>query len=68
MVQTTESGAQSEASFREKASGELKEFIILTAYLYVCFAALIYLKAAILHDNGVAYAHLGVAVINHLGS
>ncbi|SDP01951.1 hypothetical protein [Afipia sp. GAS231] len=59
----TESGAQSEISFREKASGELKEFVILTAYLYVCFAALIYLKAAILQAQGVSYAHLGLAII-----
>jgi hypothetical protein len=58
-----ESGVRSSASFRERASEELTEFFILTAYLYVCFAALIYLKAAILHDNGVAYTHLGVAVI-----
>src|ERR1700737_1575368 len=60
---TTESGAQSEASFREKASEELKEFIILTAYLYVCFAAMIYLKAAILQAQGVAYPPLGLAMI-----
>jgi hypothetical protein len=45
-VETTmESGVQSKAPFREKASEELTEFIVLTAYLYVCFAALIYLKA-----------------------
>src|ERR1700676_4906870 len=60
---TTESGVQSKASFREKASEELREFIILTAYLYVCFAAVIYLKAAILQAQGVAYAPLGIAII-----
>jgi hypothetical protein len=60
---TTESGLQSEASFREKASEELREFIILTAYLYVCFAAVIYFKAAILQTQGVAYAPLGLAII-----
>src|ERR1700730_2336237 len=59
----TESGSECEISFREKASGELREFIILTAYLYVCFAALIYLKAAILQAQGVSYTHLGVAII-----
>src|ERR1700676_3802997 len=60
---TTESSVRSKASFREKAGEELKEFIVLTAYLYVCFAALIYLKAAILQAQGVAYAHLGLALI-----
>jgi len=58
-----ESGVRSKASFREKAGEELTEFIILTAYLYVCFATLIYLKAAILQANGISYTHLGVAVI-----
>jgi hypothetical protein len=60
---TKESGARSEASFREKASEELKEFIILTAYLYICFAALIYPKFAILQANGIASVALGVAII-----
>ena len=60
---TTESGIQPKTSFREKASEELMEFIILAAYLYVCFAALIYLKVAILQTNGIAYAVLGVAII-----
>jgi hypothetical protein len=54
---------RSKASFREKASEELREFIILTAYLYVCFAAMIYLKAAILQAQGVAYAPLGLAIV-----
>jgi hypothetical protein len=60
---TTESGIQPKTSFREKASEELTEFIVLAAYLYVCFAALIYLKVAILQANGIAYAALGVAII-----
>jgi hypothetical protein len=58
-----ESGVQSKATVRERAIEELMEFLILTAYLYVCFATLIYLKAAILQANGIAYAPLGVAVI-----
>ena len=35
----TESGTKSSASFREKAGEELREFIVLTAYLYICFAS-----------------------------
>ncbi len=58
-----ESGVQSKAPFREKAGEELREFIILTAYLYVCFAAVIYFKATILQAQGVAYAPLGLAII-----
>jgi hypothetical protein len=54
---------KSEAPFREKASEELRELIFLTAYFYVCFAALIYFKAAILETQGVSYTHLGLAII-----
>jgi hypothetical protein len=59
----TESGIKSSASFREKAGEELREFIILTAYLYVCFAAVIYFKAAVLQAHGIAYAPLGLAIV-----
>jgi hypothetical protein len=41
----------------------LREFTILTAYLYVCFAAVIYFKAAVLHTQGIAYAPLGVGIV-----
>jgi len=58
-----ESGIQSKASFREKIIEELSEFAILTVYLYVCFAALLYLKAAVLEAQGVTYAHMGFAII-----
>ena len=51
------------ASVREKVVTELKELAIITAYLYVCFAALIQLKAAVLHAEGVPYAPLGIAAI-----
>jgi hypothetical protein len=53
----------SSSTFRERAIDELREFIILTAYLYVCLAAVIYFKAAVLPAQGIAYAPLGVAII-----
>ena len=59
----TERQIKSKAPLREKAGEELREFIVLTAYLYVCFAAVIYLKAAVLQAHGVAYAHLGLAIV-----
>jgi hypothetical protein len=60
---TVESGTQPRASAREKIISELKELAIITAYLYVCFAALIQLKTAVLHAEGVTYAPLGIAAI-----
>jgi hypothetical protein len=56
-------GIQSKATFREHAIEELRQFTILTAYLYVCFAAVIYFKAAVLHAQGIAYAPLGVGIV-----
>jgi hypothetical protein len=58
-----ESNAQSRPSVREKAIEELTEFIVLTGYLYICFAAVIYFKAAVLQAQGIAYAPLGLAII-----
>jgi hypothetical protein len=54
---------KSRAPFREKAGEELREFIVLTAYLYICFAAVIYFKAAVLQAHDVAYAHVGLAFV-----
>jgi hypothetical protein len=58
-----ESREPAKASLREKALEELTEFIVLWAYLYVCFAAVICFKAAVLHAHEVAYAPLGLAII-----
>jgi hypothetical protein len=40
--------AGAKASIGKRAVHELKEFLIIAAYFYVCFTALAYLKAAIL--------------------
>jgi hypothetical protein len=58
-----ESVTQSKTTFREKATDELREFAIIAGYLYVCFAAIFYLKAAVLQAPDVAYAPLGLAAI-----
>jgi hypothetical protein len=59
----TEIQIKSKTPFREKAGEELREFIVLTAYLYICFAAVIYFKAAVLQAHDVAYAHVGLAIV-----
>ena len=56
----------SKASLRERAADELKEFAVIAAYLCVCFAALVYLKASILKANGIAFAPFGFAAIKAL--
>ena len=59
-------GAEAKASLRKRAVDELKEFLIIAAYLYVCFTALAYFKAAILQAQGVSFAPFGIAAIKAL--
>ena len=59
----SESGGESKASFRKKLGEELIEFAVLTVYLYICFVAVIYFKAAVLQAQGIAYDHLCLAII-----
>jgi hypothetical protein len=56
-------GAKSETSFGSRMTNELREFVILAGYLYVCFTALAYLKATILHDQGIDFAPWAFAAI-----
>ena len=56
----------SKTTIRERITNELREFAIIAVYLYVCFTALAYLKAAILHAHGIAFAPFGVAAIKAL--
>jgi hypothetical protein len=59
-------GGATKASLKERAKTETKEFLIITIYLYICFSALIYFKAAILHAQGVPFAPFGIAVVKAL--
>ena len=53
-------------ALRQRLTHELKEFIVIAAYLFICFAALINMKAAILHAQGVAFSPYGPAVVKAL--
>jgi len=50
----------------ERITDELKEFVIVAIYLYVSFTALAYLKFAILHAYGIAFAPFGLAAVKAL--
>jgi hypothetical protein len=53
-------------SIVKRAADELKEFLLIVAYLYICFTALAYLKAAILQAHGIEFAPFGFAAIKAL--
>ena len=60
------SGVPAAKSVGQRITDELKEFLVLAAYLYVCFTALAYLKAAILQAHGIAFAPFGFAAFKAL--
>lgn len=49
-----------------KLREELRKYLVVSAYLYICFAALQLYKTALLQDVGVHYVPLGVAVVKAL--
>jgi len=54
------------AALREKAMSELKHFAVLSAYLFVTFAAIAFFKFSILKAQGVDWAPLSFALIKAL--
>jgi hypothetical protein len=53
-------------ALRRRLANELREFTVIAIYLFICFAALINMKAAILHAQGVAFSPYGPAAIKAL--
>lgn len=58
--------ARSTAIIAQRAKRELKEYALLSVYLYVCFGALVLYKMAILGSQGVHVSAFGVPVIKAL--
>ncbi len=58
---TTLAPSTTSLTFAQKAKRMLIRYLAISAYLYVCFAALIFYKAAILHAEGVPFTHFGLA-------
>jgi hypothetical protein len=53
----------SQSRLRAEAARELRLLLIISTYLYVCFSALLFFKAAILHGEGIGFAPWGIAVV-----
>ena len=62
----TPRGTPAKATLAQRARRELIEYIVLSAYLYVYFGALLAYKAAILISVGVAFAPFGLALVKAL--
>ena len=57
----TESNAK--AALPQRATHEIKEFVILAVYLYITIGAVIMMKTAVLHTEGIDFAPWGIAII-----
>jgi hypothetical protein len=51
---------------RQRAMREFKEFLVLSAYLYVTLGAVILMKAAVLHTHGLDITPWGTALVKAL--
>jgi hypothetical protein len=58
--------AATKATLAQRARHELIEYLIIAAYLYVCFGAIILFKASVLHGRGVAFEAMGLALAKAL--
>jgi len=54
------------ATLQQRAVHEFWEFAILTAYLYVTLGAVIVMKTAVLHTEGIEVAPWGIAIVKAL--
>jgi hypothetical protein len=51
------------ATPRQRAVHELKELAIVAVYLYITLGAVIMMKTAVLHDQGISFAPWGIAAV-----
>jgi hypothetical protein len=51
------------ATLWQRATHEAKEFAIVAVYLYITLGAVILMKTAVLHSQGIAFAFWGVSAI-----
>jgi hypothetical protein len=56
----TETNAK--ATLPQRAMHELKEFVFLSLYLYIAIGAVILMKTAVLHAQGVEFTPWGIAI------
>jgi hypothetical protein len=51
------------ATLQQRATHEIKEFLILTLYLYITLGAVILMKTAVLHTQGIEFEFWGVGIV-----
>jgi uncharacterized protein DUF4339 len=54
------------ATLGKRLRNELSEYFVISGYLFICFGALLFYKAAILHSDGIDFAPFGIAIVKAL--
>src|ERR1700730_2509774 len=54
------------ATLAQRARRELVEYLSVSAYLFVCFSALLFYKSAILRSEGIEFTVFGLALVKAL--
>ncbi len=58
--------AETQVTLAQRARRELIEYFVVASYLFVCFGALIFYKASILHGEGIEFTVFGLAIVKAL--
>jgi hypothetical protein len=51
------------ATLHQRAMRELKELVLISLYLYITLGAVIVMKTAVLHTQGIEYTPWGIAIV-----
>ena len=51
------------ATLHQRAMRELKELVLISLYLYITLGAVIVMKTAVLHTQGIEFAPWGIAIV-----
>jgi hypothetical protein len=51
------------ATLRQRGMHELKELVLISVYLYVALGAVLLMKTAVLHTQGIEFTPWGVAIV-----
>jgi hypothetical protein len=65
-VADSETPTVQKPTLAQRARHELAEYLTISAYLFVCFGALLFYKSAILRSDGVEFAAFGLALVKAL--
>jgi hypothetical protein len=61
-----EEPAHKQVPLKQRLKHELIDYFVISAYLFICFATLLFYKAAIRQSDGIEFAPFGIAIVKAL--